>query len=62
MESEVWGQDWSWLADDLADRVASNPDHLAVLVAEADEVVRGTAAWLVVMPGTRIAVDYVRWS
>ncbi|MET9020670.1 GNAT family N-acetyltransferase [Actinopolymorpha sp. NPDC004070] len=58
MESEVWSQDWSWLADDLADRVAGSPDDIAVLVAEADEdgaegrtVV--AAAWLVVMPGTR---------
>ena len=25
MESEVWGEDWSWLADDLASRVAADP-------------------------------------
>ncbi|MGW0232232.1 GNAT family N-acetyltransferase [Actinopolymorpha singaporensis] len=52
MESEVWSQDWSWLADDLADRVAGSPDDIAVLVAEADGAVVA-AAWLVVMPGTR---------
>jgi GNAT superfamily N-acetyltransferase len=62
MESEVWSQDWSWLADDLADRVAGSPNDIAVLVAEADDD-SGTeaagdrtvvaAAWLVVMPGTR---------
>ncbi len=54
MESEVWSQDWSWLADDLADRVAGSPDDIAVLVAEdaADRTVVA-AAWLVVMPGTR---------
>ncbi|MFD2078746.1 GNAT family N-acetyltransferase [Actinopolymorpha cephalotaxi] len=64
MESEVWSQDWSWLADDLADRVAGSPDDIAVLVAEADDAARPdhtahpartvvAAAWLVVMPGTR---------
>lgn len=52
MESEVWSQDWSWLADDLADRVAGSPDDIAVLVAEAGDTVVA-AAWLVVMPGTR---------
>jgi hypothetical protein len=51
MESEVWGADWSWLAGDLGDRVASAPDGIVVLVAEAgDEVV--SAAWLVIAAGT----------
>nr|WP_202889665.1 GNAT family N-acetyltransferase [Actinopolymorpha rutila] len=59
MESEVWSQDWAWLADDLADRVAGSPDDIAVLVAEADDAADRAAptvvaaAWLVVMPGTR---------
>lgn len=54
MESAVWGLDCSWLADDLGDRVASAPENIVVLVAEAaDEVV--SAAWLVVMPGTEFA-------
>ncbi|MEV4621282.1 GNAT family N-acetyltransferase [Asanoa sp. NPDC049573] len=54
MESEVWGQDLSWLADDLRDRIASGPDRIVILVAEAgDEVV--SAAWLVVFPGTEFA-------
>lgn len=52
MESEVWAQDWSWLADDLADRITGGPDNIVILVAEADDVVV-SAAWLVVMPGTR---------
>lgn len=51
MQSEVWGKDWSWLADDLVGRCETSPDDVAVLVAEANgEVV--SAAWLVGMPGT----------
>ncbi|WP_328873805.1 GNAT family N-acetyltransferase [Streptomyces sp. NBC_00287] len=54
MESAVWGQDWSWLADDLTGRVASAPDEIAVYVAEADgEVV--SAAWLALRAGTGFA-------
>ncbi|MDR3084482.1 MAG: GNAT family N-acetyltransferase [Streptomyces sp.] len=54
MESAVWGQDWSWLADDLIGRVAAAPDEIAVYVAEADgEVV--SAAWLAFRAGTRFA-------
>ena len=54
MESAVWGQDWSWLGDDLIARVAAAPDEIAVLVAEADgEVV--SAAWLVFRAGTGFA-------
>ena len=51
MESEVWGQDWSWLADDLANRVTSAPDNIDIFVAEAEGSVV-SAAWLVGMPGT----------
>lgn len=51
MESEVWGADWSWLADDLDGR---DPSVLTVLIAEAgDSVV--SAAWLVYNPGTEFA-------
>lgn len=54
MESEVWGEDWSWLADDLAGRVAADPSVITVLVAEAGgDVV--SAAWLVHNPGTEFA-------
>lgn len=54
MESKVWGQDWSWLAEDLVGRVAAAPDEIAVYVAEADgEVV--SAAWLVFRAGTEFA-------
>jgi GNAT superfamily N-acetyltransferase len=54
MESAVWGDDRSWLADDLADRLRAMPDDLVILVARAgDRVV--SAAWLVVVAGTRFA-------
>ncbi|MFG1619420.1 GNAT family N-acetyltransferase [Nonomuraea wenchangensis] len=54
MESVVWGQDWSWLGDDLIARVSAAPDQIAVMVAEADgEVV--SAAWLVFREGTEFA-------
>ena len=51
MESEVWQQDWSWLADDLRDRLDTSPEHLVVLVAEAEGRVV-SAAWLMLVPGT----------
>ncbi|GGM58025.1 N-acetyltransferase [Micromonospora sonchi] len=54
MESAVWDADWSWLADDLADRISSAPENIVVLLAEAaGEVV--SAAWLVILPGTEFA-------
>ncbi|MFE1952167.1 GNAT family N-acetyltransferase [Streptomyces sp. NPDC059524] len=50
MESTVWGEDWGWLADDLAGRIESAPQDIVVLVAEAgDDVV--CAAWLVFQEG-----------
>lgn len=54
MESAVWGQEMSWLGDDLLGRVAAAPDQIAVLVAEAGgEVV--SAAWLVFREGSDFA-------
>ncbi|MFB7946288.1 GNAT family N-acetyltransferase [Kitasatospora phosalacinea] len=53
LQTEVWGEDWSWLADDLTARAGGTGDFL-VLVAETDaprpEVV--SAAWLTSTPGT----------
>ncbi|MEU0730381.1 GNAT family N-acetyltransferase [Streptomyces sp. NPDC006140] len=50
LESTVWGEDWSWLADDLAARIGNDPENTVVLVAEArGEVV--CAAWLVFQDG-----------
>jgi hypothetical protein len=51
MESQVWGADWSWLADDLAERIKSDPDSLVILTAKAEGKVV-SAAWLAMMPGT----------
>jgi hypothetical protein len=36
MESAVWGEDWSWLGDDLAREVGHDTEHFLVFVAEAD--------------------------
>jgi len=41
----IWGQDWSWLGENLIRRTAAAPDDIAVLAAEAvGDVV--SAAWL----------------
>ncbi|MGC8473474.1 MAG: GNAT family N-acetyltransferase [Candidatus Dormibacteria bacterium] len=54
MESAVWGEDRSWLADDLLSRKRADPDGLRILVAAwGDEVV--SAAWLEFNPGTEFA-------
>jgi hypothetical protein len=56
MESEVWGQDWGWLADDLIARIASAPDDIAVFAVDDQAAGRlVSAAWLVFYPGTDFA-------
>lgn len=46
VQSAVWGQDWSWLGDNLIGRIAAAPDDIAVLAAETGgEIV--SAAWVV---------------
>jgi GNAT superfamily N-acetyltransferase len=54
LESEVWGEDLSWMADDLVGRVNREPDAVAAFVAEADGGVI-SAAWLVAKPPTDFA-------
>jgi GNAT superfamily N-acetyltransferase len=54
MKSEVWGADYSWVAPDLHHRLASDPENLVVLMAEASGVVV-SAAWLEINPGTDFA-------
>jgi hypothetical protein len=54
MESEVWDDDLSWMAQDLEARVQATPHQIVVLVAEADGRVI-SAAWLEFMPGTEFA-------
>ncbi|MCP8999502.1 GNAT family N-acetyltransferase [Pseudarthrobacter sp. RMG13] len=54
MNSAVWGVDYSWVAADLHQRLASDPENLVVFVAEASgEVV--SAAWLEINPDTDFA-------
>lgn len=53
LESEVWGEDWSWLADDLESRLAGAEPIEILLVEDGDLPV--SAAWLVPLPGTRVA-------
>ncbi len=50
LHTEVWGEDWSWIAADLRQRIdALGQDGIRVLVAEADGAVV-SAAWLVMRP------------
>jgi GNAT superfamily N-acetyltransferase len=49
MESEVWGEDWSWLADELVRRSAT--EQTDVFVADVDGRVV-SAAWAVYKKGT----------
>jgi len=53
MESDVWDDDWTWLADDLTGRVAADPSMTVLVVEAGDEVV--SAAWLVYTEGTEFA-------
>lgn len=51
LNTDVWGEDWSWIAADLQQRIdAMGPDGIRVLVAEADGAVI-SAAWLVMRRG-----------
>ncbi len=54
LEAAVWGEDRSWLSDDLLARKRADPDRLRILLATAEgEVV--SAAWLELNPGTEFA-------
>ena len=53
LQSEVWGEDWSWLADDLELRLAAEPPTVVLLVEDGDLVV--SAAWLTTFAGTTVA-------
>jgi GNAT superfamily N-acetyltransferase len=50
-QTEVWGFDCSWVADDLASRVSADPGAITVFVAEAGDRFACTA-WAVFHPGT----------
>jgi GNAT superfamily N-acetyltransferase len=56
MESEIWDEDWGWLADELTERVKSAPDDLAVFAVEDQASGRVvSAAWVSFTPGTDFA-------
>ena len=57
LHTEVWGEDWGWLADDLESRLDDPVDPVRVFVVEdtaADDRMV-SAAWLSPTVGTRIA-------
>jgi len=54
LESEVWHEDWSWLAEDLIERRSADPELLPVFAAEAGGRYV-SAAWLSCNPGTDFA-------
>ncbi len=57
--TEIWNEDWSWLAADLAERQAAAADRLAIFAAEAGTDLTGpdliSVAWLVRDPGSEFA-------
>lgn len=56
MESAVWGEGWSWLADDLIARRDAAPDDIAIFAAREDAAgAVVSAAWIVFYPGTEFA-------
>lgn len=54
LQSEVWDDDWTWLADDLRDRTARLGHGFRVFVAEADGRLV-SAAWLLMRRGSEFA-------
>jgi GNAT superfamily N-acetyltransferase len=55
LHTEIWGEDWGWIADDLRRRLDHlGPDGIRVLVAEEGEHLV-SAAWLVMRPGSPFA-------
>jgi hypothetical protein len=51
--SAVWDEDRAWVADDLDERLRSTEPIEVLVVRDGDLVV--SAAWLVPVPGTRVA-------
>lgn len=55
LHTEVWGEDWTWVADDLRDSTARlGHAGYRVLVAEADGRVV-SAAWIIMRAGSEFA-------
>ncbi len=53
LQSAVWGEDWSWLAEDLEGRAQADPPTEVLMVEDGDLVV--SAAWLAPFASTRVA-------
>ncbi|WP_395639655.1 GNAT family N-acetyltransferase [Pseudolysinimonas sp.] len=55
LHTEIWDDDWTWIADDLRDQAQRlGPDGFRVLVADDGERLV-SAAWLVLRAGTEFA-------
>jgi GNAT superfamily N-acetyltransferase len=55
LHTEVWNDDWTWIADDLRERIATlGQDGFRLLVAEADGRIVA-AAWLIMRDDTEFA-------
>lgn len=54
LASEVWDDDWSWLADDLENRLAGATEPVEIFAVEDGGAMVSTA-WLVPLSGTRVA-------
>jgi GNAT superfamily N-acetyltransferase len=54
MEEAIWGDDHSWVVDDLGEERAADPEGLRIFVAEAGDVVV-CAAWVRFPSGTEFA-------
>jgi GNAT superfamily N-acetyltransferase len=54
LQTEIWNEDWSRLAQELAARQAAEPEHIAIFVAEAGPKLV-SAAWMVRDPASEFA-------
>jgi GNAT superfamily N-acetyltransferase len=55
LHTEIWGEDWTWISDDLRRRLdLLGPDGIRVLVADDGERLV-SAAWLVLLPDSEFA-------
>jgi GNAT superfamily N-acetyltransferase len=54
LQEEVWDEDQPWLAGELAELLAADPDHVTIMVAEVDGEVVSNGR-LEIVPGTEFA-------
>jgi len=55
LETEIWGHDWSWLAEELITRKAAEPDAIEFFAVRDSRSRMVSAAWLSRYPGTDFA-------